>query len=80
VVATQSLSLVAAVLVPAWPSQSELLAPAAAGLWSVGLGLYVLLVSLILQRLTVPMEPAGLNLGPAYWVLISGARQPGQVR
>ena len=68
VVATQSLSLAAAVLVPAWPSQRELLAPAAAGLWSVGLGLYVLLVSLILQRLTVSRTSE--SLGPAYWILM----------
>lgn len=69
VVATQSLSLAAAVLVPAWPSQRELLAPAAAGLWSVGLGLYVLLVALIMQRLTIGMT-APFNLGPAYWILM----------
>jgi tellurite resistance protein TehA-like permease len=68
VVATQSVSLIAAVLVPAFPSQRELLAATAAGLWSVGLGLYVLLVSLILLRLTVPKAPA--NLGPAYWILM----------
>jgi hypothetical protein len=40
-----------------------LLAPAAVGLWSVGLVLYLLLVSLILLRwLTVAMTPA--TLGP----------------
>ena len=69
VVATQSLSLAAAALVQTWPSQRELLAPAAAGLWSVGLGLYVLIVSLILLRLTNPMTPTS-NLGPAYWILM----------
>jgi hypothetical protein len=40
----------AAVLIPAWPSQSALLAPVAAGLWSVGLLLYLLVVALILMR------------------------------
>jgi tellurite resistance protein TehA-like permease len=68
-VATQSLSLTAAVLVPAWPSQSGLLAPAAVALWGVGLVLYLLLVSLIMLRwLTVPMTPA--TLGPPYWILM----------
>ena len=69
VVGTQSLSLTASVLVPTWPSQSGLLAPAAVGLWSVGLVLYLLLVSLILLRwLTVAMTPA--TLGPPYWILM----------
>jgi tellurite resistance protein TehA-like permease len=49
-VSTQSLSLAASTLVPAWPSQSSLLAPFAVGLWSVGLLLYVLVVCLILLR------------------------------
>jgi hypothetical protein len=57
------------VLVPAWPSLAGLLAPAAAGLWSIGLLLYLLLVSLILLRwLTVPMTPA--TLGSPYWILM----------
>ncbi|MGH3419365.1 MAG: tellurite resistance/C4-dicarboxylate transporter family protein, partial [Streptosporangiaceae bacterium] len=69
VVGTQSLSLAASALVPAWPSQSGLLAPAAVGLWSVGLVLYLLLVSLILLRwLTVAMTPQ--TLGPPYWILM----------
>lgn len=69
VVGTQSLSVAASVLVPAWPSQAGLLAPAAIGLWSVGLVLYLLLVSPILQRwLTIPMTPA--TLGPPYWILM----------
>ncbi len=69
VVGTQSLSVAASALVPAWPSQSGLLAPAAVGLWSVGLVLYLLLVSLILLRwLTVAMTPA--TLGPPYWILM----------
>ncbi len=58
VVATQSLSVVASTLVPAWPSPSRLLAPVAVGLWSIWLVLYLLLVSLILLHwLTVPMTP-----------------------
>ena len=69
VVSTQSLALSAAVLVPVWPSQSGLLAPFATGLWSVGLVLYLLLVSLIMLRwLTVAMTPE--TLGPPYWILM----------
>lgn len=69
VVSTQSLSVAASALVPVWPSQARLLAPAAVGLWSVGLVLYLLLVSLILLRwLTVAMTPA--TLGPPYWILM----------
>jgi tellurite resistance protein TehA-like permease len=69
VVATQSLSLTASVLVPAWPAQSTLLATAAVALWSIGLLLYLLLVTLILLRwLTVAMTPAAL--GPPYWILM----------
>jgi tellurite resistance protein TehA-like permease len=69
IVATQSLSLAAAVLVPAWPSQSALLAPVSVGLWCTGLVLYLMVVTLILLRwLTVPMTPA--TLGPPYWILM----------
>ena len=69
VVGTQSLSVTASALVPAWPSQAALLAPAAVGLWSIGLVLYLLLVSLILLRwLTVAMTPE--TLGPPYWILM----------
>jgi tellurite resistance protein TehA-like permease len=69
IVATQSLSIAAAVLLPVWPSQSGLLAPVASGLWCVGLLLYLVVVALILLRwLTVPMTPA--TLGPPYWILM----------
>ncbi len=69
VVSTQSLAVAAAAVVPVWPSQSGLLAPFATGLWSVGLVLYLLLVSLILLRwLTVAMTPQ--TLGPPYWILM----------
>ncbi len=69
VVGTQSLSVAASAVVPVWPSQSGLLAPAAVGLWSVGLVLYLLLVSIILLRwLTVAMTPD--SLGPPYWILM----------
>ena len=69
VVATQSLSVDASTLLPVWPSQSELLATAAVGLWGVGLVLYLLLVSSIWQRwLTVVMTPAALS--PPYWILM----------
>jgi tellurite resistance protein TehA-like permease len=69
VVGTQSLSVAASALVPVWPSQAALLAPTAVGLWGIGLVLYLLLVSLILQRwLTVAMTPE--TLGPPYWILM----------
>jgi tellurite resistance protein TehA-like permease len=69
IVATQSLAISAAVLIPAWPSQTSLLAPVAAGLWSVGLVLYLMVVVLIMMHwLTVPMTPA--TLGPPYWILM----------
>lgn len=69
VVSTESLALTAAVLVSAWPAQARLLASFATGLWSLGLVLYLLLVSLILLRwLTVPMTPQAL--GPPYWILM----------
>ncbi|HEU5416416.1 MAG TPA: tellurite resistance/C4-dicarboxylate transporter family protein [Streptosporangiaceae bacterium] len=69
IVATQSLSISASILVPAWPSQSGLLAPAAAGLWGTGVVIYLMVATLILLRwLTVPMTPA--TLGPPYWILM----------
>jgi tellurite resistance protein TehA-like permease len=59
----------AATLLPIWRSQATLLATAAVSLWSVGLVLYLILVSLIMLRwLTVPMTPAAL--GPPYWILM----------
>jgi tellurite resistance protein TehA-like permease len=69
VVATQSLSTDASTLVPVWPAQGRLLATAAVGLWSVGLMLYLLLVSLIFLRwLTVAMTSAALS--PDCWILM----------
>lgn len=69
IVATQSLSISASILVHAWPSQSGLLAPVAAGLWGTGVVIYLIVVTLILLRwLTVPMTPA--TLGPPYWILM----------
>lgn len=69
IVATQSLSIAAAIVVPAWPSQAALLAPVAAGMWSVGVLIYLMVVTLIMLRwLTVPMTPA--TLGPPYWILM----------
>jgi tellurite resistance protein TehA-like permease len=69
IVATQSLAVVAATLVPAWPSETGLLAPTATALWCVGLLLYLTVVALILLRwLTVPMTPE--TLGPPYWILM----------
>jgi tellurite resistance protein TehA-like permease len=69
VVATQSLSIDASTLLPAWPSQSGLLATAAIALWSIGIVLYLLLIALIWMRwLTVAMTPA--TLSPPYWILM----------
>jgi len=69
IVATQSLSIAAASLAAAWPSQVRLLAPASVALWCVGLLLYLMIVALILQRwLTVSMTPE--TLGPPYWILM----------
>ncbi|MGH3422788.1 MAG: tellurite resistance/C4-dicarboxylate transporter family protein, partial [Streptosporangiaceae bacterium] len=69
IVATQSLSITAAFLIQAWPSQAGLLAPVAAGLWSTGVLIYLMVATLILLRwLTVPMTPA--TLGPPYWILM----------
>jgi tellurite resistance protein TehA-like permease len=69
IVATQSLSLVAAVLIPSFPSQSALLGPVATGLWCIGLLLYLMVVALILMHwISMPMTPA--TLGPPYWILM----------
>jgi tellurite resistance protein TehA-like permease len=69
VVATQSLAAAACFLVPAYPSQSHLLAAFAAALWGIAIVLYLLLVTLIVLRwLTMPMTPA--TLGPPYWILM----------
>jgi tellurite resistance protein TehA-like permease len=56
-------------LIPTWPAWSGLLAPAAVGLWGVGLVLYLLLIPLILLRwLMLPMTAKAL--GPPYWILM----------
>ena len=69
IVATQSLAIAAATLIPVWPSQSALLAPFAVGLWCTGLVLYLMITTLILLRwLIVPVTPA--TLGPPYWILM----------
>jgi tellurite resistance protein TehA-like permease len=69
IVATQSLSAAASLLVPAWSSRAGLLAPIAVGLWSIGLVLYLILIALIVLRwLTVAMTPA--TLGRPYWILM----------
>jgi tellurite resistance protein TehA-like permease len=69
VVGTQSVSVAASALVPAWPARSGPLAVAAVAFWSVGLVLYLLLVSLIMLRwLMVPMTAATLE--PPYWILM----------
>jgi tellurite resistance protein TehA-like permease len=69
VVSTESLAVTASTLVFARLSQARLLATVAVGLWSIGLVLYLLLVSLILLRwLTFAMSPEALE--PPYWILM----------
>jgi tellurite resistance protein TehA-like permease len=69
IVGTEALSVGAATVIPAWPSQAGLLAPFAAALWCIGLLLYLTVVGLIMLRwLSVPMTPA--TLGPPYWILM----------
>jgi tellurite resistance protein TehA-like permease len=69
VVATQSLAIASAALVATWPKQANLLAGFAAGLWGVGLILYLVLVAMIMLRwLTVRVSPGAL--GPPYWILM----------
>jgi len=69
VVSTESLAVTASTLVFARLSQARLLATVAVGLWSIGLVLYLLLVSLILLRwLAFAMSPEALE--PPYWILM----------
>jgi tellurite resistance protein TehA-like permease len=70
-VGTQSLSVAASELVPAWPSQARLLAGTAVALWCLGTVLYLLIAVLILVRwLAVPVTAASLS--PSYWILMGG--------
>jgi len=69
IVATESLSIAAATVVPVWPGQAGLLAPVAASLWCVGLVLYLMVATLILLRwFTIPVRPEAV--GPSNWILM----------
>jgi tellurite resistance protein TehA-like permease len=69
VVATQSLSIVAAALVASThnPAGKADLAEAAACLWGVGTVLYLALIVIILLRLIV-VEVTPAEMGPGYWI------------
>lgn len=69
VVATQSLAIVAAGLVPVapWSSLREGLPFVAVSFWSVGVMLYLVLIVVIsLRLLLVDLTPG--EMGPAYWI------------
>jgi tellurite resistance protein TehA-like permease len=69
VVATQSLSIVAAALASVAPSASlrDDLPAVAACLWGVGVTLYFILIVIIFLRLVI-VEVTPAELGPAYWI------------
>lgn len=69
VVATQSLSIVAADLAPAAPSEGfrEALPDVAVCLWGVGVMLYLILIVIIFLRLLL-VEVTPEEMGPAYWI------------
>jgi tellurite resistance protein TehA-like permease len=69
VVATQSLSIVAALLAPTAPSESlrTALPDVAVVLWGVGLMLYLILIVVIFMRLVL-VEVTPAEMGPAYWI------------
>lgn len=67
VVGTQSLASVAATLGQAMPGTTAVLAPLAVALWSVGVVLYLMLLSLVtVHLLEESVTPHAL--GPTYWV------------
>lgn len=69
VVATQSLSIVAADLAPVAPSEGfrQALPDVAVCLWGVGVMLYLILISIIFLRLLL-VEVTPQEMGPAYWI------------
>jgi tellurite resistance protein TehA-like permease len=67
VVATQSLSIAAAVLVPMWPAQSGGMTLIAIALWGVGVVLYLVLATVVLIRLLLfAVRPE--DLSAPYWI------------
>ncbi|MGH9305025.1 MAG: tellurite resistance/C4-dicarboxylate transporter family protein [Acidimicrobiales bacterium] len=69
VVATQSLSIVAAALAPVAPSLQlrDVLPAIAVCLWGVGVMLYLILIVIIFLRLLL-VEVTPAEMGPAYWI------------
>ncbi|MGH9080570.1 MAG: tellurite resistance/C4-dicarboxylate transporter family protein [Acidimicrobiales bacterium] len=69
VVATQSLSIVAAGLAPVAPSATleDILPVIAVCLWGVGVMLYLVLIVLVFLRLLL-VEVTPAEMGPAYWI------------
>ena len=69
VVATQSLSIVAAALAPVAPSAAlrDQLPAVAVCLWGVGVMLYLILIVIIFLRLLL-VEVTPAEMGPAYWI------------
>ena len=69
VVATQSLSIVAAALAPVAPSAAlrDQLPAVAVCLWGVGVMLYLILIVIIFLRLLL-VEVTPTEMGPAYWI------------
>ena len=69
VVATQSLSIVAAALAPVAPSAGfrEVLPDVAVCFWGVGVMLYLILIAIIFLRLLL-VEVTPTEMGPAYWI------------
>lgn len=69
VVATQSISIVAAVLAPVAPSLGfrEVLPDVAVCFWGIGVMLYVILIAIIFLRLLL-VEVTPEEMGPAYWI------------
>jgi tellurite resistance protein TehA-like permease len=69
VVATQSVSIVAAALAPTAPSAAlrDQLPVVAVCLWGVGVVLYLILIVIIFLRLLL-VEVTPAEMGPAYWI------------
>lgn len=69
VVATQTLSIVAAALAPVAPSVGfrDVLPDVAVCFWGVGVMLYLVLIAIIFLRLLL-VEVSPAEMGPAYWI------------
>jgi tellurite resistance protein TehA-like permease len=69
VVATQSISIIAAALAPVAPSVGfrEALPDVAVCFWGIGVMLYLILIAIIFLRLLL-VEVTPKEMGPAYWI------------